>query len=143
MKQMHFEIVIHASKEKIWEVLWEDNTLRQWAGIVDPGTYMLGKLEEGKTVQFNSEQGYGVTSFVEKLTPNEYVLLKHKADTEDFGDSGREDQWTGGDESYTLDDTDGVTRLILELDVPEELEEIMNTSYPKALNKVKELSEKV
>lgn len=143
MKQLHFEIVIQAPKETIWKVLWEDKTLRQWAGIVDPGTYMLGELEEGKTVQFNSKEGYGVTSYVDKLIPNEYVLLKHKADTKDYGESDREDQWTGGDESYTLNETNGVTTLILEFDVPEELEEIMNTSYPKALNKVKELSEMV
>lgn len=140
---MHFEIAIQAPKETVWKILWEDGTLRQWAGIVDPGTYMLGELVEGKTVQFNSEEGYGVTSLVEKLITNEYVLLKHKADTKENGNHDREDQWTGGTESYTLNETDGATTLILELDVPEELEEIMSTSYPKALNKVKELSEKV
>lgn len=141
MKQMYFEVVIQASREKVWKVLWDDRTLRQWAGVIDPGTYMLGELEEGKTVQFNSQEGYGVTSFVEKLIPNEFVLLKHKADTKDYGSSDREDQWTGGSESYTLNESDGVTTLILEFDVPEELEEIMDTSYPKALTKIKELSE--
>lgn len=141
MKKMHFKVAVKASRETVWKILWEDGTLRQWAGIVDPGTYMLGKLEEGKTIQFNSEEGYGVTSFVDKLIPNEYVLLKHKADTKDYGNNDREDQWTGGNESYTLNETDGITTLVLEFDVPEELEEIMNTSYPKALNKIKELCE--
>ena len=139
---MHFEIAIQAPKETVWKILWEDRTLRQWAGIIDPGTYMLGELEEGKEVQFNSEEGYGVTSFVEKLIPNEYVLLKHMADTKDYGNDDREDQWIGGNESYTLNETDGVTALKLQFDVPEELEVAMSMSYPKALNKVKELSEK-
>jgi uncharacterized protein YndB with AHSA1/START domain len=141
MNELHFTIKINAPKEKVWKVLWEDRTLRLWAGIVDQGTYMLGELEEGKTVQFNSEEGYGVTSLVEKLNPNEYVLLKHKADTKDYGSDEREDQWTGGNESYTLKETDSTTTLVLECDVPEELIDIMNTSYPKVLNKIKELSE--
>ena len=141
MKQMRFETVIHAPKEKVWKVLWEDVTLRQWASIVDPGTYMLGELKEGKAVQFNSEESYGVTSLVEKLIPNEYILLKHKADTKNYGSNDREDQWTGGNESYALKERDGMTTLVLEFDVPEELQDIMNTNYPKSLTKIKELSE--
>ena len=102
---------------------------------------MLGELKEGKAVQFNSEESYGVTSLVEKLIPNEYILLKHKADTKNYGSNDREDQWTGGNESYALKERDGMTTLVLEFDVPEELQDIMNTNYPKSLTKIKELSE--
>jgi uncharacterized protein YndB with AHSA1/START domain len=141
MNTMHFEITINAPSDVVWGVLWNDETLRQWADLVDPGTYMIGVLEEGGTVQFNSSEGYGVTSFVEKLIPNQYVLLKHKADTQNYGNNERDNQWTGGCESYTLTEVDGVTTLKLAFDVPEELEEIMNASYPKALAKIKQLSE--
>lgn len=141
MKEMQFTIDINAPKEKVWATLWEDETLREWAGIVDPGTYMIGELKEGDTVQFNSAEGYGVTSLVAELKPNEYVLFKHKADTQNSGQDARDDQWTGGNESYTLTENNGVTTLTMVFDVPPELEEIMGQSYPKALNKVKELAE--
>lgn len=141
MKEMQFTIDIHAPKEIVWNTLWQDKTLREWSGIVDPGTYMVGELEEGKTVQFNSAEGYGVTSLVAELKPYEFVLFKHQADTQDVGERSRDDQWTGGSESYTLVENNGITTLTLVFDVPTELEEIMSQSYPKALNKVKELAE--
>lgn len=141
MIEMQFEIKINAARDKVWGVLWQDKTLRDWAGLVDPGTYMAGELKEGSTVQFNSAEGYGVTSLVAKLIPNEYILFRHKADTQDNGDNSREDQWTGGNESYTLTEEDGITTLKMKLDVPPELKQIMGTSYPGALQRIKELSE--
>lgn len=140
---MQFKIEINASKKTVWNTLWQDKTLREWAGIVDPGTYMVGELAEGSIVQFNSAEGYGVTSLVATLIPNEYILFKHKADTKDVGDKTREDQWTNGEESYALVEKNGATTLVLKFDVPTELVELMSTSYPKALERVKELSEKV
>jgi hypothetical protein len=141
MIEMQFTVEINASKELVWQTLWQDETLREWASIVDPGTYMVGELKEGATVQFNSAQGYGVTSLVAKLKPYEYVLFKHKADTQDSGERNREDQWTDGQESYRLTENNNVTTLEMKFDVPRELEKIMSVKYPKALKVVKELSE--
>lgn len=142
MKEMQFEIVIRAPREKIWATLWQDRTFREWADLIDAGTYMVGDLKEGNTVQFISAEGYGVTSLVSALIPDEYVLFKHQADTQHEGSNSRDDQWTGGRESYTLMDDDGATTLTMSFDVPVELEKAMSESYPKALQKVKELSEK-
>lgn len=125
-----------------YEPEWQDQTFRQWAGIIDPDTYMKGELAEGNEVQFISdENGYGVTSLVEKLTPNEFLLLRHEADTQDSGENEREKQWTGGTESYTLTDADGAAILSVVFGVPEELEEYFRINYPKALDRVKELAE--
>lgn len=141
MKEMQFKIEINAPREKVWQILWEDESLRDWSGIVDPGTYMVGELKEGATVQFNSAEGYGVTSLVAELIPSEFILFKHQADTQDAGKSHRDDQWTGGQESYKLTENHGATTLEMRLDVPPELEKIMSASYPKALGRIKELSE--
>lgn len=143
MNEVQFKIEIKASRECVWRILWEDETFREWAGLIDPGTFMAGGLIEGNTVQFISAGGYGVTSLVAKLIPNKYVLFKHQADTQDEGSNVREDQWTGGDEGYTLTYQDGVTALVISFQVPVELEKIMRERYPKALQRVKEFSEKV
>lgn len=142
MKEMQFKIKINASKEKVWQTLWQDETLRKWASIIDPGTYMVGELKEGATVQFNSAEGYGVTSMVTELAPGEFVLFKHQADTQDGGKTNRDNQWTGGKESYKLTQNNGVTTLMMQFDVPPELEKIMGARYPLALELIKELSEK-
>jgi hypothetical protein len=142
MKELKFVVTIHASKETVWATLWQDATLRVWMDLVDPGTYMVGELVQGSTVQFNSASGYGVTSLVAELISNEYVLFKHQADTKEDGAKSRDDQWTGGTESYELTEDDGITTLTMKFDVPVELEQIMSVNYPAALNKIKEMAEK-
>jgi len=141
MKEMQFSVEINATKEKVWDTLWQDETFREWAGIIDPGTHMVGDLKEGNEVQFISGNGYGVTSLVEKLTPGEFLLLRHSADTQDDGKRERENEWTGGAESYSLSEKDGITTLTAAFDVPPELEEYFKVNYPKALERVKVLAE--
>lgn len=102
MKQMQFTVQINASRHKVWDTLWQDETFRQWAGLIDPGTYMVGELKQGNEVQFISGNGYGVTSLVEKVTPNEYLQFRHKADTQEAGEQEREKEWTGSQETYSL-----------------------------------------
>lgn len=142
MKEMQFQVEISAPKEKVWDTLWQDQTLREWAGIIDPGTYLVGDLKEGNEVQFISGNGYGVTTLVEKLTPNEFLLFRHQADTQDEGKRERENEWTGGKESYTLAEKDGATILTAAFDVPPEMEQYFTDTYPKALERVKELAER-
>lgn len=143
MKKLQFTIEINTDKEKVWNTLWQDKTFKEWAGIIDPGTYLLGELKEGNEVQFISAEGYGVTSFVEKLIPNEYLLLKHLADTKESGKEEREKEWSGGEESYRLLNNGITTTLTVEFNVPLELEEYFKINYPKALEKIKELTEEV
>lgn len=143
MNELKFQVEINAAKEKVWSTLWQDETFRQWADIIDPGTYMVGELKEGNEVQFiSSENGYGVTSLVEELTPNHFLLLRHSVDTQDNGGRERKKEWTGGKESYALYERDGTTTLAALFDVPPELEEYFKRNYPKALERVKVLAEK-
>lgn len=142
MKEMQFSIKINAPKEKVWETLWQDETFREWSGLIDPGTYMKGELKQGGEVEFiSAENGYGVTSLVEKVVPGEYLLLRHSADTQDSGERQREKEWTGGAESYTLAENDGTTTLTTVFDMPAKMEEHFNAHYPEALAKIKELAE--
>ncbi|MEO6109793.1 MAG: hypothetical protein ABIP50_02175 [Candidatus Saccharimonadales bacterium] len=143
MKEMTFSLEIHASKETVWNTLWQDETLREWMGVIDPGTYMVGDLKEGNEIQYiSAENGYGVTSLVETLVKYEFVLFTHTADTQDTGKRERAKEWTGGKESYLLVEKDGITTLKAVYDVPLKMVEYFEVAYPKALGKVKELAEK-
>ena len=142
MKEMQFTLEIHASRERVWDTLWQDETFREWAGIIDPGTHMIGDLIEGNEVQYISGNGYGVTSLVEKLMPGEFLLLRHSADTQENGAQERKNEWTGGKESYSLSEKAGTTTLTAAFDVPPEMEEYFKTSYPRALKQVKVLAER-
>jgi uncharacterized protein YndB with AHSA1/START domain len=142
MDEMTFSVEIDASRENVWATLWQDETSREWASVIDPETYRVGELEEGSEVQFISgANGYGVTSLVEKLVPHEYLRLRHRADTQDDGKRERDDEWTGGEESYSLAEKDGITTLSVAFGVPPELKAYFTINYPKALEKVKILTE--
>jgi len=140
MQKQLFSIEIKAPKERVWNTLWEDKTFRDWASIIDEGMYMEGVIKEGNEVRFISPTGYGVTSLVEKLVENELVSFRHMADTKDNGE--REKEWTGGEESYSLAENDGVTTLTVDIDVPPGQEETFKDRFPKALERVKTLTEK-
>ena len=142
MHQEEFSIEIHAPKERVWETLWNDRTFRDWANLIDEGMYMKGELIEGEEVQFISGlNGYGVTSMVEKLEPYSFVLLRMLVDTKESGEALREEEWTGGSESYALNEEGEVTTLTLTTDVPPTQEVTMRERLPKALARVKELAE--
>lgn len=142
MKNMEFTIEINAARAKVWDTLWRDETFRSWAGIIDPGTYIDGELKQGNEVQFISGNGYGVTSLVEKLVPGESLILRHRADTQGSGQQDREKQWTGGIESYRLEEQGGGTLLKVAFDVPPELEQYFRDTYPKAMQMIKSLAER-
>jgi hypothetical protein len=142
MKTMRISIDIQASRERVWATLWEDVTFRDWAGLIDEGTYLRGVLQEGKEIEFiSSENGYGVTSLVEMFEPHAYVLFRHSADTQASGQQEREKEWTGGTESYSLTERNGVTTLVVLADIPEEMEEIFAVRLPLALERAKVLAE--
>lgn len=104
---------------------------------------MTGEMKEGNEVQFiSSVNGFGVSSLIERLIPNEYVLFRHQADTKESGAQVRDYEWTGGIESYSLKEKGRNTILKLEQDVPSELVETFEERSPKALAKVKFLAEK-
>lgn len=142
MKEMQFTVEIKAPKERVWQTLWQDQSFREWAGIIDPGTYMKGELKESGTVEFiSAENGYGVTSLVDKLAENELLVLRHSADTQENGQKERKEQWTGGKETYSLVEKNDGTTLTATFDVPLELEDHFKDTYPKAFNKIKNLAE--
>jgi hypothetical protein len=142
MQKMQFSIKIKAPREKVWSTLWDDKTFRDWANIVDEGTYMTGEMKEGNKVQFiSSVSGYGVTSLIEKLSLNEFVLFRQVADTKDSGKREREKEWTDGTESYELIEKGGITNLTVNIDVPPGQEETFKIRFPKALERVKMLAE--
>lgn len=141
MQKMIFSINIEAPRKKVWDTLWDDTTFRDWGNIIDEGQYMVGEVKEGNEVQFMSSSGYGVTSLIEKLIPNEFVLIRQRADTQNSGKQAREKEWTGGTESYSLKENNNSTTLKVSIDVPSGLEELFQDRFPRALGRVKELAE--
>lgn len=142
MEKLEFKIEIESSKDIVWEIMWNKEYFKEWAGIIDAGTYMAGELAEGNIIEFiSSESGYGVSSKVEKLVPNEYIEFWHMSDTKERGTKERAQEWTGGIESYSLTSSGKITILTVKTDIPEEIVLTFSEVLPEALKRIKQLCE--
>jgi hypothetical protein len=52
------------------------------------------------------------------------------------------EKWANGLEDYSFEEIDETKSLTVDLDTTEEIIDYMNETYPKALNKLKEICEK-
>jgi hypothetical protein len=141
MQRLHFSIRIEAPRERVWAVLWQDATYRDWTSVFAEGSYAVSDWNEGSSIQFlDPKSGGGMSAVIVKKRPNELMSFKHVAEIRD----GREQppaEWSGALETYTLDDTDGATTLTVDLDAAEEYREMFEDKFPKALQRVKTLAE--
>jgi hypothetical protein len=83
-------------------------------------------------------------SLVEANKPNEYMAFKHLGMVKDgMEDTESEEvkKWSGAMETYKLEENNGSTSLKVELDITPEHKEYFDKTWPKALDKVKTLSE--
>lgn len=144
MKTLEFNTTINASPGKIWNVLWDDATYRQWTSVFSEGSYAVSDWKEGSRVYFQSPQGDGMFSMIEKLVPNEYMAFKHLGELK----GGKEQPeteitraWAGAMETYTLKPNGNSTELFVTVDITEDHVSYFEDAFPKALEKVKSISE--
>ena len=145
MERKEFEIEIDAPKEKIWNVLWNDETYRKWTAPFGEGSYAETDWEEGSRVLFLTPNGNGMVSRINKNDPHNFMSIEHLGYViEGVEDTTSEEvaQWKGALENYTLEMVNGKTQLLIETDIAEAYLDMFGEAWPKALQKVKELSEK-
>ncbi|MEI9912589.1 MAG: hypothetical protein WDO71_24880 [Bacteroidota bacterium] len=55
MQRINFSISINAPKEKVWQVLWNDSSYRQWTSAFSEGSYVVtDNWKEGTKILFLS-----------------------------------------------------------------------------------------
>ncbi|HLP49331.1 MAG TPA: hypothetical protein VK154_00460 [Chitinophagales bacterium] len=144
MKKVKYATNINASKQTVWEVLWGDATYPQWTSVFSQGSRAETDWKEGSRVKFLSGTGDGMYSEIAKRTDNEFMSFRHigmlKNGTEQPVDEETQ-KWSGSTENYTLKENGTGTELLVELDITEDHEHYFNKTFPKALDKVKELAE--
>ena len=145
MQKIHISTSINAPKEKVWKVLWDDSTYREWTGAFGEGSYAeTDNWKEGSKVRFLAANGEGMVSMVAANRPNEHMSFKHLGMMKDGMEDTESDEvkkWSGAMENYTLEGTDGQTTLKIEMDIAPEHKEYFDKTWPRALDKVKILSE--
>ena len=144
MEKLQFKTTINASREKVWDILWNDDTYRAWTSVFSEGSRAETDWKKVSKVLFTDGKGSGMVSRIDDLVPNEFMSFQHlgevKGGVEDTT-SEKVKQWSGCMENYTLKAVDGKTELTVDLDMADEFKDYFAETFPKALAKVKELSE--
>lgn len=152
MKKIQFQIDINASAEKVYNTMLgldHIETYEQWTAEFNPTSTYEGSWEKGSKMHFvgTDETGKkaGMVAEIADNVPFRFVSIQHYGflDGENEITEGPEvEKWAGGLENYAFQEHNGVTTVTVEIDVTEDYLDYFNTTWPKALDKLKELSEK-
>ena len=152
MKKIQFTVSIQAPLTKIYDVMLgisNKSTYEQWTSLFNPTSTYEGSWDKGNKMLFigvdeNGEKG-GMVSRIAENIPNRFVSIQNyglvKADKE-ITEGPEVEKWANGFENYTFEENNGTTTVTVDLDTTEDFLDYMNQTYPKALDKLKELCEK-
>lgn len=151
MKKLQYNIDINASAKKVYDTMLgisDIKTYEQWTAEFNPTSSYEGSWEKGSKIYFigtdeNGKKG-GMVSEIADNIPNRFISIRHNGilDGEKEITEGPDvEKWAGGLENYSFDEHNGVTTVSVECDAAEEYLDYFNSTWVKALNKLKELAE--
>ncbi|WP_053992465.1 SRPBCC domain-containing protein [Mangrovimonas sp. TPBH4] len=144
LQTLEFSTTIEAPKEKVWNALWEDQNYRNWTKVFTEGSHFETDWKEGSRILFLDAKGEGMFSKIDKMVLNKLMAFEHLGMFKDGKEQPLDEQtkaWAGAKEIYSLTENNGKTVLEVKLDTVAGFDGYFNESFPKALKKVKELSE--
>jgi Activator of Hsp90 ATPase homolog 1-like protein len=140
MKKIKFKTAINASKEKVWNVLFGLKTYPEWTAVFAEGSQVETDWKKGSRAVFGDGKGNGMVAVINENIPYQYLSIKHIGEIKD----GKEElhHWGESFENYTLNEKNGQTELLIDMDMIEEWVDFFQETWPKALAKVKEIAER-
>ncbi len=152
MQKIHFTVQINAPKEKVWDTMLGDSTYREWTASFHEGSYYKGDWSEGSKMLFlgpdeSGKKDGGLVSRIKENRKYEFLSIEHIGLVMDGVEDTESDEarkWTPAFENYTFTEKDGGTEVSIDMDiVNEEYKEMFEGMWPKALLKLKEITERV
>ncbi len=152
MKKLKFNVSINAPSNKVYDVMLgigKKATYEEWTSLFNPTSTYEGSWDKGSKILFigvdqKGERGGMVSKIADNIF-NRFVSIQHygilKADQE-ITEGPEVEKWANGFENYTFEEGNGNTMVTVDLDTTEDFIDYMNETYPKALNKLKEVCEK-
>lgn len=150
-QKLRFTTTINAPVKKVWETMLDEATYSQWTEAFMPGAggHYVGKWEKGAKMLFvapdKDGKQSGMVSEIAEVQPYEFISIHHVGIMENGvekigGEMAK--KWGDAQENYTFKEENGVTTLQVDMDSDDDFAKIFNDLWPKALAKLKELSEK-
>lgn len=146
METFKYQTEIDAPAEKVWDILWNEDTYSQWTHYFSPDSQMVTDWKVGgKTYFTDASKKNGMVSTIDKIEENKYLIFKHLGEMTDGVEDTESEKvkvWSGSKEAYYLEENNGKTTLKVEIDSDENYKEMFDNGFTKGLQIIKELSEK-
>lgn len=144
MENLLFSVDVNAPAQHVWNVMLDLDTYREWTGAFNEGSTYEGGWNEGDEIRFLGPNDDGTASgllgsIIENRT-HEFLLIRYLGDIQK-GVENRKGPAVGLHESYSFSETDGVTTLVVELEVPDEWADDMRDMWSEAIVTIKRLAE--
>ena len=152
MKKLQYKVSINAPVTQIYDSMLgitHKSSYGEWTALFNATSTYEGSWDKGSKILFigvdeKGEKG-GMVSRIAENIPNQFVSIQHyglvKGDKE-ITEGPEVEKWANGFENYTFEENNGVTTVTVDLDTTEDFLDYMNETYPKALDKLKEMCEK-
>lgn len=148
LERLTFKVEIGAAAAKVAETMLEKN-YSDWTAEFNPTSRYEGSWAKGSKILFlgtgeNGEVG-GMVSRIAEHIPNRFVSIEHLGMVENGVEitSGKKvAAWVGCHENYAFDEVNGSTVLTVQIDTVPDYKGYFETTYPKALEKLKSICEK-
>jgi uncharacterized protein YndB with AHSA1/START domain len=146
MKKLEFKKEINAPAQKVWEVLWNEDTYSKWTASFNPKGESVIKSDwkvGGKTL-FVDTEGNGMISTIKTLNKPYDIIFEHLGEVNNGIEdttSERVQGYAGSLEEYHLTESNGVTTLIAAVQTHEDWEKMLTNGFTTGLEIVKQLSE--
>ncbi|HLP11179.1 MAG TPA: hypothetical protein VK177_04545 [Flavobacteriales bacterium] len=152
MKKLQFTVNINAPVIKVYDLMLgiqNKSSYEQWTAAFNPTSSYEGNWNKGSKILFvgvdeKGEKGGMVSRIVENM-PNQFVSVQHYGlvkGNKEITEGPDVEKWANGFENYTYKENNGTTTVTVDLDTTEDFVGYMNETYPKALDKLKEICEK-
>lgn len=147
--KLHFETEIGAAPGKVYKLMLDDKNWRDWTSIFNPSSYFKGSWEKGSKILFlgtdSDNKTGGMVSRIKENIPNEFVSIEHYgiiSDGQEITEGAEAATWSGSLENYTFMKKEGKTLLLIDMDSSVDFVPYFNETWPKALDRLREICEK-
>lgn len=148
MKKQSYNVDIHAPVSKVFHTMLAPDSYKQWTSEFNPTSSYEGGWNKGDKIYFVgvSKEGKreGMVAEIAEHIPDEFISIRHLGildGDKEITEGPQVEGWAGALENYSFSEKGGITTVKVDVDVNGEYMDYFNETWPKALNKLKEISE--
>lgn len=137
MEKLTYEVTISAPALRVWRVLTEPETYKQWVKAFSPDSYFDGEWKQGASVKFLDPNMGGTKAILDVLLPEKRIRARHVSliskEGEESTSGEMADKWIGTTEDYSLTEDEKVTTLSVVIETHSDFVDMFDSSWPEAL----------